>query len=114
MVHGLEVPDAFAGVDVDGDDAFGKEVVALAESAPSVVGWRGDRQIDVSEIVVAAQHRPDVRVARVVVRTLLPGVRAELSVARHGVEHPFELAGPHVERLNVAGRPVLETWAVRH
>ena len=93
VMHRLEVPDALSGFDVDGDEALGEQVVALAEPAPVVAVRRRQRQIDVTELVVAAHHRPDVDVAGVAVGMILPGVGAELAVARHGVKRPLELAG---------------------
>ena len=104
VVDRLEVPDPLPGLGVDGDDALGEEVVAEAMAAVVVAGRRAGRQIDVAELVVGAQRRPDVGVARVAPRLVQPGIGAEVVGLRDGAEHPPHVAGARVDPLDPAGR----------
>ena len=98
------MPDPLAGLRVDGDDAFGEQVVAEAVAAVVVAGRRAGRQVDVPELVVGAQRRPDVGVAGVAPRLVQPGVGAEVVRLRDGAEHPAHVAGARVDPLDPAGR----------
>ena len=51
MVHRLEVPDALAGFDVDGDDRFREQIVARPVAAVVVVGDGAGRQIHVAQLI---------------------------------------------------------------
>ena len=103
VVDRLEVPDPLAGLGVDADDAFGEEVVAGAHAAVPVVGRGAGRQIDVAELLVDRHRAPDVRVAAVAPRFVVPGVGAELPALGDGVEDPLHFAGAGVEAAHVAG-----------
>ena len=72
VVHGLEVPDPLPGSGVQAHEAFGEQVVAGTMAAVEVVGRRAERQVDVARLLVNRHERPDVRVAGVLGRALLP------------------------------------------
>ena len=104
VVHGLEVPHALAGPDVEGDEALGEEVVAEAVAAVVVVGRRAGRQVDVAELVVDAEGGPDVGAAGVAPRVVQPGVDPEVVGLRDGTERPPRIARAGVDSLHPAGR----------
>ena len=90
------MPDALAGLGVEGHEALGEEVVAGAVAAVEVVGRRFNRQVDVAELQVRRHRRPDGGVAGVAPRVALPGLVPELTRERDRVEDPPPLAGPDV------------------
>ncbi len=106
-MHGLEVPHAFSGGRVEAHEAFREQVVAGTMSAVIVVGRRAERQIDVAELIVNGEHRPDVGRAGVVGGAVVPGVVPELARLRDGVERPELLAGARIEAEDVAARLLL-------
>ena len=103
-MHALEVPEPLAGLHVERDEALGEEIGARALTAVPVVGRRGQRQVDVPELFVAAHRAPDVGVSGVRPRIVQPGLVADLAGPRDGAERPQLLAGPHVVAADVAGR----------
>ena len=104
VVHELVVPDALAGLQIDGDEAFAEQVVAGTMAAVVVAGRDLDRQIGDAELLVDGHLRPDAGIAGVGPRVLEPRVVAELAGARNRVEDPQPLAGARVVAANVALR----------
>ena len=90
------MPELLARLDVDRDQALGVEVVARAVAAVEVVRRGADRQVDDAVLVVAREHRPDVRVARVAPGFVFPGLDSLVALPGHGAEHPAELARARV------------------
>src|SRR5262245_28269998 len=107
-MHGLKMPDALAGLCFQTDQRFGEQVIAQAMSAIPVVGRRAGWHIDVTKFLVDAHQRPDISVAGVLPRLVLPGLIAELARLRHGLEYPERLAAADVESLDVATRLLLD------
>ena len=97
MVHELEMPFALAGPIVDGDDAFGEEVVAGPEAAVEIGARRLDRQVREAELFVGGNLIPDTGVAGDRPRFVQPRVVAEFAGTRNRVERPQPLSGAHVE-----------------
>ena len=62
VVYRLEMPHAFAGLRVEADEAFGKQVLAGPRAAVVVAGSRFERQVDVPKLLVRADERPDAAV----------------------------------------------------
>jgi hypothetical protein len=60
-------------------------------------------QIHVTELFVGAHHRPDRDLAGIFIRSIGPGVTAELAFRRNGLECPAHLAGPHIKGANPSG-----------
>ena len=102
MVDELEVPDALAGLQIDGDEALGEQVVAGPMAAEVVAGRDLDRQVRDAELLVDGDLRPHAGVAGVLPRLLEPRVVAELAGLRNGVEDPQPLAGARVVAADVA------------
>src|SRR5215213_4224369 len=102
MVGDLKVPDALAGARIQGDQTLSKESVAGPLASEEIVRGRAEGQIDVTELLVSAHHRPDVCGTRRFPRFLLPGLVAELALARDGAELPQLLAGADIEASHVA------------
>ena len=107
------MPDPLPRLGVDGDQALGEEVVAETVAAVVVAGRGAGRQIDVAEVVIRAERRPDVGVARVPPRFVQPRVGAEVVALRHGPEHPPGITRPRIDPLDPAGRCFLADHEVR-
>src|SRR6185436_5952493 len=102
VVHELEVPDALAGLQIDGHQAVAEQVVARTMAAEIVTGRIFNRQVCHAERFVDGDLRPDTGVAGVLERLFLPRVAAEFSRDWNGVEDPQALAGARVEAAHVA------------
>src|SRR5262249_6903716 len=107
VMQRLEMPDTFASLRVEADDALGKQVVAGPRAAVVVARGFFGRQIDVAEFLVRGEQRPDAAVARVRGRSVEPRVLAELTGPRNDVEGPQMFAGLRVEAADVVGRRFL-------
>ena len=82
VMHGLEVPDALAGLRIQRDDRAAVQVVAEAMAAVHVVRDARRRHVDETELLVGAERRPDVAGAAVAPRFVLPKWRVAGSPAR--------------------------------
>ena len=101
MVYGLKVPDPFARLAVDTDNALREQVVARAHAAIPIVGGGADWEVDVPKLLVDRHRCPDIGVAAVSPRFAVPGISAELVALRNGVEDPLHGPGARVETANV-------------
>ena len=110
----LEVPDPLAGLGVDADEAVRKQVVAGAMPAVHVVGRRAGRQVDVAQLEVGAEHRPDVRHPRVLPGVVEPRLDPRLAGPRDRTPGPPEGARPDVVRPDVARMLLLGVGMVVH
>jgi len=93
VVHHLEMPDPFAGLRVEAQQAVGEQVVAGAFAAVPVVGGAARRHVDVAELLVDAHRRPRLAAAGVFPGVLVPRLDTILAGARHDVELPAQRAG---------------------
>ena len=107
VMHGLEVPDSLPGFGIERDQAFGVDILAVAHTAPVVVGRRGYRQIDDSRFVVGGHEGPDVCVAGSRPGAVFPGLVIGFAGLGNRVETPFEFAGVGVVGANVARRTAI-------
>ena len=107
------MPLPLAGPGVQRDQTLGEQVVAAPVAAVPVVRRRRHRQVDEAELVVAAHHRPHVRVPGVLPGAVEPRLVAELAGLRNRVEDPAHLAGAHVVAADVAGRHLRSPRTVR-
>ena len=78
----------------------------------SLVG-AGQRKVGEAQLFVRADERPEVRLARVRPRVVLPRLVADFAGPRDDAERPPRLAGAGVERLDVSGRLLLGLAARR-
>src|SRR5581483_1401125 len=90
------MPDALAGLQVQGDDTLTKEAVARSLPAVFVACWRLDRQVHHPELLVDADLCPYPRITRVAPRILFPRLVAQLSRAWDRVEDPQSFSGSNV------------------
>ncbi len=104
VVHELEVPEPLAGARVERDDRRAEEIRADAVGAVEVVGGRAQRDEGDAALGVDGHLPPVVDAADVLVGVLRPGVVAELTRTRHGVERPHQPAGEDVVRADISGR----------
>ena len=98
----LIVPDAFAGLHVERDQARAEEVVARPESAPEVHRRAVGRDEDQSPFGVGRERRPGRNIAGRFPGVVLPRLVAELARPRQHAELPEELPGPRVVGEDVA------------
>ena len=104
VVDELKVPLALPGVQVDRHQRLGEQVVARPVAAVVIAGRELDRQVHGLELFVHREWTPHAGVARVRPGVVLPGLVAELSGLRNGVEDPQALSGLDVEPADVALR----------
>ncbi len=96
------MPDAFAALGVQADEARGEQIVAGAVAAVEIVRRRAEGDVHIAQLLVAANNRPRVGAAGVLPRTVFPGLVAEFALLRDGMEGPQLLARAHIESANVA------------
>ena len=102
VVHELVEPLELPGRGVEGDDAVGVEVVALAVAAVVVGRRRAGRREHEAALFVDREERPHVGPGPVLPAVAFPGLDAGLPRARHRVERPQQLAGARVPAADVA------------
>ena len=101
-MHQFKVPDAAAGGALEAHEALSKEVVAETVTAVPVVGRCGGREIGVTKILISADHRPDISLAVVLPRLVLPGLVAELARLWNDAELLSEPARSDIEPPDVS------------
>ena len=106
-MHELEVPLPLAGLEIDGDKAFGKEVVTWPVAAVVIGCGCLDRQVHEPELFVDADLCPDADVAIDGPGVVLPRLMAVFARIRNRVEPPDLFASPHVERAHEPFRVVV-------
>ena len=111
-MHHLEVPDSDAGLRLERHQALGKEIMARVLSPIIIIARRTEGQIDVSQLLVAAHDRPDIRIASMLPGVVLPRFDAWLFALRHSMEHPPLLAGPRIKASDVTWRHGFHAWIV--
>ena len=106
----LEVPDAPA----ERHETLGEKVVT--ESVPAIPVVRGGAhgQIYVTQFLVGAHQRPDVGIATVLPRPILPGLVAGFSRLRNRVESPAKFPSDDVVAPHVPGGRLLPGGGVGH
>src|SRR3954454_23738780 len=91
------MPLAHARLQIDGDDRFGKEIVAGPVAAVFIDGRCLNRQVDEAGLRVGGDLRSYADVAGPLPRPVFPGVVAELARAGDRVESPQLLPCANVE-----------------
>ena len=98
VMHGLEVPDALAGVGAQRHDGIGEQVVAEALAAVVVRARAARRDEDEIAGGIGDDHRPDIGGTGARGAAVLPGVRADrCRVLRDRIPAPLHRAGHRVE-----------------
>jgi hypothetical protein len=92
------VPLALAGLQIDGDETFGEQVVSGPRAAVVVMRRQLHGQVRHPELEVDGDLRPHAGVAGIGPRVLFPRLGANLPRFGNGLEHPQPLARSHVER----------------
>src|SRR5260221_3871361 len=98
MVHELEVPLAHAGLQIDGDERLGEQVVARPVAAVGVDRRRFHREVDEAQLRIDGDLRPDAVVAGPRPRFLFPRAVAEFAGRWNRIEAPDLFTGARVER----------------
>ena len=95
VMHELKMPEAFAGVKVEREQAVAEQIVAEAIAAVEIEGWRAEREIADAALLVDRELSPRIGAAGGLPRVGRPGVVAEFSRPRDRVKDPQQLAAPH-------------------
>jgi len=103
MMDGLKIPFHFPRLRVQGDDTVGEEVDAGPVSAVEVGGGGAGAEIDEASLFIYRHSTPVIGRSDLFIRVFWPGIIAEFSRLRHGVEGPQQLAGDHVESPDMPG-----------
>src|SRR3981189_2390308 len=101
-MHELVMPFALAGHEVERVKSLAVQSGARTMTAVIVAGRQLDGHVDGTERFIDRHLTPRARVARVFPGAFLPGVVAELTGTRNGVENPQTLAATDIEGANVA------------
>ena len=104
VVDALEMPDTFAGLSVESDEAIGKEVVAHAIGPVEIESRGAGGNEDNAAGDVDSHTGPIVGGAAGLPRVLRPSVGSEFAWVRNGVKRPAELAGAHFIGADIARR----------
>ncbi len=105
VMHGLEMPDAFAGIGAQCDNGIGEQVVA--EPLATVVIGTGAAGGDENEIAggIDCNDGPGVGGAGVCGAAVLPGIGSGRTwILRDGIPRPLESSGDDIESANFAAR----------
>ena len=100
-MHRLEMPDAFARLDVERHERVGKQVVARPPAAVPCRRRRRQRDVHVSELFVGGHGIPRPEIPGQFPGVVAPGLVAELAWLRHDVKRPEPFAGDHVVAAHV-------------
>src|ERR1051326_1179103 len=98
------MPEAFAGAEIERQNAIAVQTRALAVAAIHIVSRRTQREIADSALFVDGDFAPGVDTADVRPGILGPRIVAELARTGNGVERPDELAADHVVGAQITGR----------
>ena len=102
MMHDLIVPDAFAGLGIETEDAVSKEILADPIAAPVIIGGRSGAEEDPPPPGVQRDATPGIGASHALPCIGRPGVVAELLRMGNGMKDPASFAGPQVEGTDVA------------
>src|SRR5450631_1104155 len=97
------MPDALAGRGVERYQRIGKEIVADAIATVKIKDRGTGGHIDNAALLVDRHTSPVIRGAGIFPRVFRPGVIAELSRPRDGVEGPAQGSGAHIECADISG-----------
>src|SRR5262249_61549411 len=112
VVNDLEVPDALAGLRVEGDERVRVQVRARPPSTVLRGGGRRQRNVHVAELFVCRHRIPRADVTRHLPRFVAPRVGTGLAGLRHDVKGPQQLARLRVEAAHVLRRRFLRYAAI--
>src|SRR3984957_16164815 len=103
-MHHLNMPEAFPGAGIQGEEAVGEQVGTGAVDSVEIVFGAGGGGIDDAALFVDRELAPDVRAADFFPCFRRPGFVAEFAGMRDSVEGPDDAAGANVEGAEVARR----------
>src|SRR3954466_3476774 len=93
----LEMPESFAGADIESNQAVSEEIVAPAISAVEIVVRRAGWEESNAAFRVDRNFAPGIRAADILPCVcIFVGVVAELSRMRNGVEGPNQLSSQNI------------------
>src|SRR5581483_8749612 len=104
VAHTLEVPDALAGLGLEGKHAIGEQIVADPVRTIKVESCRAGGDKYKPSPLIKAHPRPIVGAANVLPRLLWPGFVAKLTRMGDGVEGPSNSSRADIVGADVPGR----------
>src|SRR5260370_27686055 len=104
VVDALKMPDSFAGLRIQGEQAICEEIVADAIGAVEIKSGGARGSVEDSALGIERHPGPIVGGAAGFPGVLGPSVIAELAGVGNGVKRPAQLAGTNIVGANVAGR----------
>src|SRR4029434_2216282 len=111
-MHHLEMPDFYARLRLECHQTLSKEVVTRALSPIIIIARRTEGQIDVTQLLVTAHDRPDIRIAGMLPGVVLPRVDAWLFALRHSMKTPPLPAQPNIKASDVTWRHGFHAWII--
>ncbi len=103
VVDELEVPDAFAGFGVEGQEAVGEEVGTHAVAAPEVEGCGTCGDEDHAALLIDGHTGPGIGTADIFPCFRGPGFVSVFAGVRDGMEDPLAFSGMEVIGADMAG-----------
>src|SRR5690606_9345125 len=91
MVNGLEMPQSFAGMCIQRQDAIAKQVASGPIRTVVVIRRRSNRKIGNAAIFINRNLTPCVGAAYIFIGLLRPSVITIFTGMRNGVENPYQL-----------------------
>ena len=108
------MPDALAGAGIEADDAVAEQVVPGPIAAVEIIARCAEGQINVPEIVIGADHGPDVGPTELPPRSRFPGIGTELALSRNRVEGPQQFPRVHIVTAHIPWRSFVGQLVVLH
>ena len=102
VMDALEMPEALAGVGVEGEQRVGEEVVAEAIATVEIKDSRASGRVENAAFGIESHAGPVVCGSGGLPRTIGPGFVAKFAGMRNRVEGPAQGPAVHVEGANVA------------
>src|ERR1700751_1919817 len=103
-MHSLEMPKTLAAAGVQRQQAVGEKIVTDAITTVEIKSGRAGGNVDDSANRIERHASPVVGGSAGFPGVRRPGVIAEFTGKRNGVERPAEFSGAHIESANVARR----------
>ena len=100
-MNGLELPNQFAGPDVQAKNRIGVKILPRPVPAEVGGGWRAQRNIHVAELFIGGERGPGSHITHVLRGTFAPRLIPGLTLMRHNMEGPEQFTGVYIETADI-------------